>query len=212
MPTRVFLLRHGETADPLVFHGAESDVGLSERGRRQAESAAAALAPFAPVQVTSSAMRRAVDTATPIARACGVTLRVEPDLHERAVGALSGTPTNGSDGVWPDTLQRWIEGDTGYAPDGAESFDAIFRRVRPVWERLTAERPGQTQVIVAHGVVCRVLLVTLLPGLSVADWRRLGTIANVAITEMVWDEQARPALRMNVAPAGLSGSADEPRP
>ena len=45
MPTRVLLLRHGETTDPLVFHGAESDVGLSGRGRRQAEAAAAALAP-----------------------------------------------------------------------------------------------------------------------------------------------------------------------
>ena len=212
MPTRVFLLRHGESANPLVFHGAESDVGLSERGRRQAESAAAALAPFAPVQVASSAMRRAVDTGTPIARACGVTLRVEPDLHERAVGALSGTPTHGSDGVWPDTLARWIAGDTGYAPDGAESFDAIYQRVRPVWERLTAERPGQTQVIVAHGVVCRVLMVTLLPGLSVADWRRLGAIPNVGITELLWEGEAWRAARMNVAPAALTGRADEPRP
>ncbi len=185
MPTRIFLLRHGETAEPLVFHGAESDVGLSERGRRQAEAAAAALAPFGPVQITSSAMLRARDTAAPIARACGLALRVEPDLHERAVGALSGTPTNGSDGVWPDTLGRWIEGDTGYAPPGAESFDAIRDRVRPIWERLTAERSDQTQVIVAHGVVCKVLLVTLLPGVGVCDWRRLGPIHNVGVTELV---------------------------
>ncbi|HVS39587.1 MAG TPA: histidine phosphatase family protein [Gemmataceae bacterium] len=203
MPTRVFLLRHGETADPMIFHGAESDVGLSERGRRQAEAAAAALAPFAPTQVTSSAMLRARDTAEPIARACGLTLRIEPALHERAVGALSGTPTHGSDGVWPDTLQRWITGDTGYAPPGAESFDAIRERVCPIWDRLTAERTGQTQVIVAHGVVCRVLLVTILPGLSVADWRRLGPVPNVGITELVWQGEWR-AVRMSVPPAELA--------
>ena len=29
-PTRVYLLRHAESAVPHVFHGAESDVGLSE--------------------------------------------------------------------------------------------------------------------------------------------------------------------------------------
>lgn len=32
MPTRIWLLRHAETALPTVFHGAESDVGLSRRG------------------------------------------------------------------------------------------------------------------------------------------------------------------------------------
>ena len=189
---------------PLVFHGAESDVGLSERGRRQAEAAAAALAPFAPAQVTSSAMLRARDTAAPIARACGLAPRIEPGLHERAVGALSGTPTNGSDGVWPDTLRRWTAGDTGYAPPGAESFDAIRDRVTPIWERLTAERPGQTQVIVAHGVVCKVLLVTLLPGAGVADWRRLGPIHNVGITELVLESGAWRAVRVNVPPAELT--------
>jgi broad specificity phosphatase PhoE len=150
-------------------------------------------------------MLRARDTAEPIARACGVPLRVEPGLHERAVGALSGTPTNGSDGVWPDTLRRWIEGDTGYAPAGAESFDAIHDRVRTIWERLTAERRGETQVIVAHGVVCKVLLVTLLPGAGVADWRRLGPIHNVGVTELVWEGEWR-AVRMNVPPAELTAS------
>ena len=197
MPTRVLLLRHGETADPSVFHGAESDVGLSARGRRQAEAAAATLEPFAPAQVTSSAMRRARETAEPIARACGLPLCVEPALHERAVGPLSGTPTGGSDGVWPDTLRRWIEGDTGYAPAGAESFDSIRDRVWPVWTRLTDARLGQTQVIVAHGVVCKVLLLTVLPEYTVADWRRLGPIHNVGVTELVLEAGRWRALRMN---------------
>jgi len=206
MPTRVLLLRHGETADPSVFHGAESDVGLSIRGRRQAAAAAATLAPFAPAQVTSSAMLRARETAEPIARACGLPLRVEPALHERAVGALSGTPTNGSDGVWPDTLRRWIEGDTGYAPPGAESFDSIRDRVCPVWARLTEERPGQTQVVVAHGVVCKVLLLTVLHEYTVADWRRMGPIYNVGVTELVWEGERWRAVRINEPPAGLAGA------
>ena len=205
MATRVLLLRHGETADPLVFHGAESDVGLSERGRGQAEAAAAALAPFGPTQVTSSAMLRARETAGPIARACGLPLRVEAALHERRVGALSGTPTNGSDGVWPDTLRRWVEGDTGFAPPGAESFDAIRDRVCPVWERMTAGRPGETQVIVAHGVVCKVLLLTLLPGYSIADWRRLGPMLNVGVHELVLEADGWRAVRLNEPPAGLRG-------
>src|SRR6059058_5481382 len=90
MPTRVLLLRHAESADPTVFHGAESDVGLSERGKRQAELIAPALAAYRPVTVISSGMRRALATAEPIARACAVTIRIEPALHERRVGKLAG--------------------------------------------------------------------------------------------------------------------------
>src|SRR5204862_4906738 len=109
-------------------------------------------------------------TVAPIARACGLDVRIEPDLHERRVGAMSGTPTNG--GVWPATVQRWTAGDTNYAPPGAESFDAIRARVVPVWDRLATEYDGETYVVVVHGVVIRVLLVSILAGYTVADWHR----------------------------------------
>jgi broad specificity phosphatase PhoE len=204
MSTRVLLLRHAEAADPHLFHGAESDVGLSARGFRQAEAVARALPPFAPTHVVSSGMRRALDTAGPIAAACGVALRVEPDLHERRVGALAGTPTGGRDGVWPDTLARWVAGETDYAPPGAESFDAIRARVLPAWERATADRPGETRVVVAHGVVIKVLLLSLLPGYGVADWQRLGKVRNVALTELLHENGEWRALRLNEPPPGLT--------
>jgi broad specificity phosphatase PhoE len=200
MPDRVFLLRHAETADPLVFHGAESDVGLSARGHAQAEAVAPVLAAFRPGAVVSSAMRRAFDTAGPIARACGLSVQVEPDLHERRVGALSGTPTGGRAGVWPDTLRRWMAGDTGFAPPGAEPFDAIHARVRPIWERLTADPDGPPLVIVAHGVVCKVLLLNLLPGYSAADWNKLGPSRNVGISELARVADGWRAIRLNEVP------------
>jgi probable phosphoglycerate mutase len=200
MPTRVLLLRHAESANPLIFHGAESDVGLSERGRRQAEAIAPLLAAQAPQVLVSSAMRRAIETAMPIARTCGLELRIEPELHERRVGALGGTPTRQCEGVWPDTLRRWLAGDTAFAPPGAESFDDIRRRVLPVWQRLTAEHAGQTLVIVAHGIVCRVLLLSLLPGYTICDWYHIRT-DNVAINELLHDGEAWRALRLNELPA-----------
>jgi 2,3-bisphosphoglycerate-dependent phosphoglycerate mutase len=197
MPKRVLLIRHAESADPTVFHGAESDVGLSERGRRQADAVARYLATQGPEVLVSSAMRRAMDTARPIAAACGLEVNVEPQLHERRVGALSGTPTAGTEGVWPDTLRRWMAGDTGHAPPGAESFDDIKRRVLPVWERWVERAKGQTLVVVAHGVVIRVLLLSLLAGHSVADWRRLGMIHNAGVSELVRARAAWEALRVS---------------
>src|SRR5690606_32259299 len=88
--TRVLLLRHAETSAPDRFHGAESDIGLGDRGFRQAEAVAAWLAREGPTAVYSSAMRRALQTARPIAAATGAELCIEPDLHERRMGPLSG--------------------------------------------------------------------------------------------------------------------------
>jgi probable phosphoglycerate mutase len=204
MPTRVLLLRHAESANPLIFHGAESDVGLSERGRSQAEAIVPILVAEGPDVVVSSAMRRARETAAPIVAACGAPLRVEAELHERRIGALGGTPTQRREGVWPDTLRRWMAGDTTFAPPGAESFDDIRRRVLPVWQRVTAECEGKTIVMVAHGVVCKVLLLTLLPGYSVGDWKKIGPIHNIAISELLYEGGAWHASRVNELPAGLA--------
>jgi probable phosphoglycerate mutase len=199
----VLLLRHAESADPTVFHGAESDVALSERGRRQAALIAPVLRALKPDAVVSSAMRRAVETATPIAELCGLPLRIERELHERRVGALSGTAYGGNEGVWPETLRRWVAGETGYAPEGAESFDAMRERVLPVWRRLVREWEGKTLVIVAHGIVCRVVLLTQLVGYGVADWHRLGPIRNLGVNELLWTGAAWEAVRLNEVPVGV---------
>lgn len=204
MPTRVLLLRHAETSDPSVFHGAESDVGLSQRGRDQAECVAAHLARLSPDVIVSSAMRRARDTAAAIARWCNQDVLIEPQLHERRVGPLSGKPRGTPDDPWPETLRRWQAGETGYAHVGGESFDDMRQRLLPVWERLTTIHQGKSLVIVAHGIVCKVLLVSLLPGRGLNAWKGLGTIHNVAVHELLReaDEPWR-ALRINELPPGL---------
>lgn len=199
MTTRVWLLRHAETADPNVFHGAESDVGLSPRGVEQAAAVAKRLAILRPAAVISSGMARARATAQPIADACGLCLRVEPQLHERRVGGLSGVSVHLEDGVWPRTLERWVAGDTGFAPDGAESWNDLRDRVLPVWDRLTAEFAGRSVAVVTHGLVCKVLLLELMAGWSVADWHRVGPIRNAAVHELLFDGVWR-ALTVNNRP------------
>jgi probable phosphoglycerate mutase len=197
MTTRVFLLRHGETAAPTVFHGAESDIGLSDKGVRQAAVMAPILAALRPDVVVSSGMRRAIDTATPIAAACGLPLLTEPAIHERRVGSLSGTPFNHHEGIWADTVKRWSAGETGWSSPGAESFDDIHARVMPVWQRLTEAHAGKTLVVVAHGLVCKVLLLSLLPGWSVQRWTEFGPIRNVGISELILQGEIWQPVRLN---------------
>jgi 2,3-bisphosphoglycerate-dependent phosphoglycerate mutase len=203
MATRVYLLRHAETADPTVFHGAESDIGLSAKGQRQAEVIADVLSAKRPDVVISSAMLRARTTALPLAERCGLTLQVEADLHERKIAALSGMPFDAQDGVWPKTVRRWMAGDTRFAHPGAESFDELCLRLLPVWNRLIDQHRDRTIVLVAHGIVCKVLLVSVLAGWSVADWQKLGSIPNAAITELREEDGLWRATRIAEWPAEM---------
>lgn len=200
--TRVLLLRHAETAAPHLFHGVESDIGLSPRGLRQAHAIAPILAAERPVAVVSSAMRRAVLTAEPIAAACGVPLRQEPELHERRVGALAGQPFSMTEGVWHDTLRRWMAGETNYAPDGAESFDAIRCRVLPVWERLATDYAGHTYVVVCHGAVNKILLISLNVGYGPADWQAFHS-PNLGINELTCETRKWRLVRLQEVPEAV---------
>jgi probable phosphoglycerate mutase len=205
--TRVFLLRHAESAVPNVFHGAESDVDLSLRGRQQAVAIAEVLARVRPAVVVSSAMRRACETARPIAERCGVPHLFEPLLHERRVAGLSGLPYADND-IWPETVRRWSAGETGYAHDGAETFDDIRNRVVPVWERIMAQHTGQSLVVVAHGIVCKVLLLSLFADWT---WTGIGSIRNVAINELVRDKLTWTALRINDWPPEIVALEEQRR-
>jgi broad specificity phosphatase PhoE len=186
--TTVWLTRHAETSIPTVFHGAESDVGLSDLGRLQAAAAAEWFRNRSPSVVVSSAMRRAVDTAAPIAAACGVPHVVEPEFHERRVGVLSGTAFSSEGGPWPGTIDRWVAGDSAFTTPGAESFDDLRDRLLPAFRRITNRFRGERVVLVAHGVVTKVLLLNLLSGYGPGDWVRLGKVSNLAVSELVLGE------------------------
>jgi probable phosphoglycerate mutase len=180
-------MRHAETAAPAMFHGAESDIELGAHGHRQAAAVVPWFAVQQPTVVVSSRMQRAAQTAAPIAAACGVPHLYEESLHERKVGPLSRMPRAEADHIWDDTIRRWQAGETSYAYPGMESFDALRDRVVPAFRRVVEAHPGGRVVVVCHGVVCKVLLLTLLRGCGPADWVSIGSIPNCAVSELVPD-------------------------
>jgi len=184
-PERIWLLRHAETTAPHVFNGAESDVDLSPLGFQQAAAIAGWFPQHRPTAVVSSAMIRAINTALPIAAACGVPHSVVPALHERRIGPMAGMPFNTQIGPWHDTVAAWTTGDTAFTTPGAESFDDLVARLLPSWDEVCAAHPGGRVVVVAHGIVCKVLLLSLLDGYGVTAWERMGRSANVSVSELV---------------------------
>lgn len=184
--TRILLLRHAETSAPDRFHGAESDVDLSPRGHEQAEAAGRLLSPLCPDALYCSGMRRARETAEAIGRVCGLEPRVIPELHERIMGPLSGTPRIEAHPIYDDTRRRWQEGDLDATHPGGESFTEIRDRVVPAFRAIAERHRGGTVVVIAHGVVIRVLIATLVEGRSPADFEEI-SIAHVGIHDLSHD-------------------------
>jgi 2,3-bisphosphoglycerate-dependent phosphoglycerate mutase len=197
--TRVLLLRHAETSAPDRFHGAESDVGLGERGRRQAEAVAEILAAEGPDALYSSAMRRALETAEPIGRAAGLVPQVVETLHERVMGPLSGRRREEGLDTYVEAKRRWMAGDLDFTHEGGESFASIRRRVVPALRALARRHPGQTIVVIAHGVVIRVALTSLIEGYGPEDFDRIG-IANTGVNDLRTDGERWRAVTLNQAP------------
>ncbi len=107
---RLFIIRHAE-------HDPKSGVDppLLAAGRAQAARLAQAVKPFKLDRVVSSTLKRAIQTATPLARAFGVRLLTEPDLVDICTGEL-GTWGPAGRAEWERITDRWRSGDLAAAP------------------------------------------------------------------------------------------------
>ena len=78
MPT-LHLVRHGHAA---AGWGEDADPGLDARGHQQAHAVAVALGGLAPRRLVSSPLRRATETAAPLAAAWGRPVAIDPAFGE----------------------------------------------------------------------------------------------------------------------------------
>jgi glucosyl-3-phosphoglycerate phosphatase len=121
-----------------------SDVDLDDVGRRQATQAAVAVAPWRPTMVVSSPLRRAVNTAQPIAAAARVELRAEPRLVEMDFGRAVAI-----EGRRP---KLDVKGRHRYERlPGGECLHDVWLRLLPVANELTGRvEAGQSTAVVGH--------------------------------------------------------------
>lgn len=112
---RLMLVRH---AEPTASWGTHPDPGLSADGHHQADEVASVLAHRGPAAIATSPLRRAHETAAPLAARWTVTARVEPEVGEIPTPpALATSRTDWLRGVlagcWADVeadARRWRAG------------------------------------------------------------------------------------------------------
>lgn len=149
-PTRLLLVRHGETLANREFRYIGSrDDALSARGVQQAQQLAQAFTPIALSAVYSSPLQRAYQTALPLATQQQLPVQVLADLTEGRFGAWEGLSRAEVLAQDRSQLLAW-EQDPTLTPPGGESFAAVQVRVVAAVERLAVLHPGQTIVLVSH--------------------------------------------------------------
>ncbi len=158
-PTRLLLLRHGQTE--LSVHRRYSGRGnpaLTDLGLRQADAAANYLARRGGIDaVVTSPLQRAHDTAAAAAKGLGLDLVVDDDLIETDFGAWEGLTFSEAAERDPELHRRWL-GDTSVTPPGGESFDTVHQRVRRARNRIIAEHGAATVLVVSHVTPIKTLL------------------------------------------------------
>ena len=151
----VLLVRHGQTPTTGdVLPGRAPGLHLAPEGVEQARRVAERVAGLGRVKaVYASPMERAVETAAPIARACGLRVRKNPGLIECDFGRWTGRrlKTLSRRKEWT-TVQRHP---SGFRFPGGESFAEMQARALEAVSAITARHPGQTVVAVSHADVIK---------------------------------------------------------
>jgi probable phosphomutase (TIGR03848 family) len=149
-PTLVLLVRHGQTPTTgATLPGRAKGLSLSDKGRAQAEGAAARIGALKGVAaVYASPLERTRETAAPIARAVGVRTRTHKGLLECDFGDWTGRELKQLRKLpeWK-AVQRYP---SGFRFPNGESFTEMQARMTSTLHALVGDHPGETIVAVSH--------------------------------------------------------------
>jgi probable phosphoglycerate mutase len=182
----LWLVRHGESTWNArgLAQGHDDQARLTSRGLRQARAVAIQLRDRPIRALYSSDLRRALQTAAPLASALGLTVTRDARLRERCLGVLEGTAAA--------SISPAVSGvGDGLVADGGESLRDFYRRVAEFSDELTALRatggadpagdPGWAGdvAVVAHGGTLRMM----------SAYRR-----GVPVDQMTWEPLANASI------------------
>jgi probable phosphoglycerate mutase len=168
----LYFIRHGQTdcSRQNRFCGA-LDVPLNETGEQMAQALADAFAGEPWDAIYASPLRRARQTAEPLARRLGLTVRIEPGLREIDYGAWDGRLEAEVEREEKPVFDAWATYPDRVPPPGGETaVEVAERAMAAVHEILDRHQEGRV-LAAAHKATIRILVCALL-GIDVGLFRR----------------------------------------
>lgn len=188
--TIIYLIRHGETAEnarrPFILQGNALNGPLSDNGRRQAAALSTVLesVPFA--AVFASPMLRAQQTAEALIGPRPLSIETSKALEEVNVGKWERLSWDEIRAQYPAESEEFLANPGTVPYLGGESYIDVQNRTLPVLGELARQYAGHTIGIVAHNVVNKSILASLLK-LPISRARSLHQ-TNCGINIIRWKE------------------------
>ncbi|MGH7192100.1 MAG: histidine phosphatase family protein [Candidatus Saccharimonadales bacterium] len=184
----LYCVRHGESTYNLEGRlQGQSDTHLSPLGQKHAAAIAATLSQLPIEAVYSSPLRRALETAQPLADALGLSPLCDDRLKEIDIGVFQGTLATELGDRFPQEAARWRSQDPDYQIPGGESRRHLMARAEAAFHEIH-EAGHEQAVVVAHGGVLAAALKALL---AVPAERNPFSLYNGSISMLEWGQQLR---------------------
>lgn len=183
--TRLILVRHGRTEWNRVerFRG-RTDIELDAVGIKQAEAAAERLSRLSITAIYSSPLRRALVTASALARRCKLDVQVLDGVIDIDYGDWHGLSPEEAAAKDPDLFSMWFNSPHLVKFPHGESLGNVRERCSLTIDGLIRRHREETFVIVSHKVVCQVIILELLGLDNAFFWRIAQDVCAINIFEV----------------------------
>jgi broad specificity phosphatase PhoE len=182
---RLVLIRHAQPEMHGRIYG-RLDPALSPTGRAQARALVAGLRGAELEAVYASPLRRALETAEPLARELGVEVSIHPSLVDIDFGQWEGRRFEELEQSDPELYRSWMTQPTRTRFPGGENFGELRARVLAAVDEI--RRETASAALVAHAGVNRVILGNVLGLADDAIFRLDQPLAAVSVVD--WIEEA----------------------
>jgi broad specificity phosphatase PhoE len=170
--TRILLIRHGQSqGNAEQRFGGHTATPLSELGHRQAEATALALATEGVTAIYASDLRRAVETAEPLARATGLEIKQASAFRERGIGKMEGLTFAEAAEQYPDEYAALLRRDFEHVLLGGESYRQLLDRAARALDEVINENLGGIIAVFTHAGTACILALHLIGALDAPELR-----------------------------------------
>jgi broad specificity phosphatase PhoE len=158
--TTLLLIRHGQSEGNAERRfGGHTATPLSSLGQTQAQATAAALASKSITAIYSSDLKRAVQTAEPLAELTRLPINTTEAFRERSVGVMEGLTFEDAAEQHPKQYAALLHRDFEHVLEGGESYRQLLDRAWEKLDEIILQHRGGTIAVFSHtGTICILVL------------------------------------------------------
>ena len=154
--TQILLIRHGQSEGNAEGRfGGHTATPLSARGARQALATARTLTTESITHIYSSDLKRATETAEPLAKLARLKIKTSEAFRERDVGVMEGLTFEDAAQNHPDQYAALLRRDFEHVLTGGESYRQLLDRAwKKLDEIILLHKGGKIAVFSHTGTIC----------------------------------------------------------